>query len=371
MLEGRQGDYMNRFAWMACLSGLVLSALTAILVRAASADEIADFYSGKRLIILVGSEAGSGYDTYARVLGRSIVNHLPGHPDVIVQNKPGAGSITAINFVYNNAPQDGTMMLALNRTAPFTQILGHSGAQFDPTKLNWIGSLYQEVGVLAISGNSPVKSLAEARNTPVIVGATSPGTDSVIFPALLNNTIDTKLRLVQGYSGMDPIYLALVRGEIEGQESSLESLRRKIPTWKTDLTILVQFGLNKHPDLPDVPLVFDHIDANWIVPGLTVEEVTTFWRFILAQTVIGRPFAVGPGVPASRVGALRAAFEASLGDPQFVEQARKSQLDIMAMSGQEIETLIKQAAAVPRETLEKLKDEINYKGAKTTAPPQQ
>lgn len=353
-----------------CLSMLVAGAYTGAFAGSSAADEIADFYTGKRLIILVGSEAGSGYDTYARVLGHSMVNHLPGNPEVIVQNKPGAGSITAINFVYNNAPQDGTMIVALNRTAPFTQILGHSGAQFDPTKLNWIGSLYQEVGVLAISGKSPVKSLGDARNTPVIVGATSPGTDSVIFPALLNNTIDTKLRLVQGYSGMDPIYLALARGEIEGQESSLESLRRKIPTWKTDLTILVQFGLNKHPDLPDVPLVLDHIDANWVVPGLTTEEVTAFWKFILAQTVMGRPFAVGPGVPASRVAALRAAFEASLGDPQFIEQARKSQLDILPMSGAEIDTLVKQAASLPKESIEKLKDEINYKGAKTPAPNQ-
>ena len=352
------------------MAGLVMTTLMAMFTRAAVADEIADFYAGKRLIVMVGSEAGSGYDLYARLLGRSIVNHLPGNPDVIVQNKPGAGSITAINFVYNTAPQDGTVILALNRTAPFTQILGHSGAQFDPTKINWIGSLYKDVGVLAIASQSKVRNLAAAREVPVIIGATSPGTDSVIFPALLNNTIDTKLRIVQGYGGMDGIYLAFARGEVEGQESSFESFKRRFPNWRSEARILVQFGLTKHPDMPDVPLIFEHIDAAWITPGLTVEEVGTFWRFILAQTTMGRPFAVGPEVPANRVAALRKAFEAVLNDPQFIDQAAKSQLDIMAISGQEIDGLIKQAAAIPRATLDKLKDEINYKGAKITAPGQ-
>lgn len=356
---------------MGCLSAIMLGWLMQALAVPAMANEIADFYSGKRLIIMVGSEAGSGYDAYARLLGRSIGNLLPGAPDVIVQNKPGAGSITAINFVVNTAPQDGTVLLSLNRTAPFTQILGHTGTQFEATKLNWIGSLYKEVGVLAIARQSKVKTLADARNLPVIIGATSPGTDSVIFPALLNNTIDTKLKIVQGYGGMDGIFLAFTRGEVDGQQSSLESLKRKIPNWRSETNILLQLGLTKHPEMPDVPLVFEYIATDWIVPGLSVEEVTAFWRFILAQTVMGRPFAVGPNVPANRVAALRKAFDDCLHDPHFIDQAAKSQLDIMPMSGEEIAALVKQASIVPRETLEKLKNEINYKGAKVTAPAQQ
>lgn len=352
-------------------AAITTAALASALGRGVAADEIADFYSGKRLIIMVGSEAGSGYDAYARLLGRNIAAHIPGAPDVIVQNRPGAGSITAINTVYTTSPQDGTVLVALNRTAPFTQILGHSGTQFEATKLQWIGSLYKEVGVLVTARVSKVKTVADARKEVAILGSTSPGTDSVIFPALLNNTIDTKFRIVQGYGGMDGIFLAFTRGEVDGQQSSLESLKRKIPNWRTETNVVVQFGLSKHPDMPDVPLVFDHIAADWIAPGLTVEEVTAFWNFILAQTVMGRPFAVGPQVPESRVAALRRAFDAMLSDAQFLEQSAKSQLDVIPLSGEEIDRLVKQAAAVPRATLEKLKAEINYKGAKVTAPQRQ
>jgi tripartite-type tricarboxylate transporter receptor subunit TctC len=355
---------MNRVLIGALIWGL----LGAAWCGPASADEIADFYSGKRLTFVVGSEAGSGYDAYARLLARNIVRFIPGNPEVIVQNKPGAGSITAINAVYNTMPQDGTVIVSLNRTAPFSQILGHSGAQFDPVKLNWLGSLFEEIGLLVVSKDAKAPTLADARRTPVIIGATSPGTDSVIFPALLNNTIGTKFQLVQGYGGMDGIYLAFARGEIQGQESSLESVKRKIPNWRTEADFPVQFGLRKHRDLPDVPLVLDRIDPDWIVPGLTVQEVTDFWRFILAQTRIGRPFALGPNVPKARMDALRTAFDATARDPVFLDQAAKSQLDIDPVSGAEIDALIAQAASLSRESIEKLKGEINYKGASVTAP---
>lgn len=361
----------RRVAWMWGLSVLVAGTLVGAFAHPISADEIADFYSGKRLIMVVGSTGGGGgYDAYARLLARNIVNHVPGTPSSLVQNKPGAGSITAVNYVYNVAPQDGTVLLALNRTAPFSQILGHSGAQFEAAKLKWLGSLYQEVGVLAVTSKSPVKTLADARNMPVIIGATSPGTDSVIYPALLNNTIDTKLRIVQGYGGMEGVFLAFLRGEVEGQQNSLESLQRRLSDWRAETTILVQFGLSKHPDLPDVPLVFEHLNANWVAPGLTVEEATAFWQFTLSQTTMGRPFAIGPEVPSDRLAALRAAFDAMVKDPQFVAEAAKSHLDLAPISGQAVELLIKQAAAVPKETLEKLKTEINYKGDTITAPPQ-
>lgn len=344
----------------------------AVAVPQAAADEIADFYAGKRLIMVVGSASGTGaYDAYARLLSRHIVNHLPGAPTIIVQNKPGAGSITAINHVYNVAPQDGTVLLAPNRTAPLTQILGQSNAQFDPVKLHWLGSLYEAIGVLAVTSKSPVKSLADARKHPVIIGSTSPGTDSVIFPALLNNTIDTKLKVIQGYKGMENIFLAFLRGEVEGQQSSLEFFQRKIPDWRTTTTLLVQFGLNKHPDLPDVPLVFDVVDPNWITPGLTVDEVNAFWRFMLTQTTMGHPYAMGPGVPAARVDAMRAAFEVTIKDPRFIEEAAKSQLDLLPIDGKTIETLIRQAASLPRDLIDKLNTEINYKGENITAPTQQ
>lgn len=339
--------------------------------RATAADEIADFYAGKRLNIIVGSAGGTGsYDAYARLFARHIVNHLPGAPSAIVQNKPGAGSIAAINYVYNVAPQDGTVVVALNRTAPFTQILGHSSTQFDSAKLNWLGSLNEAIGVLTITAQPTVKTLADARNTTVVIGATAPGTDSVIFPALLNNTMGTKLKVVHGYNGMDNIFLATTRGEIQGQVSSLESLLRKIPDWRTKTSILVQFGLRKHPELPNVPLVFELLDEKQLEPGVTVAEATAFWQFVLTQTLVGQPFAMGQHVPANRVLAMRAAFEAMVKDPRFLQEAEKGQLDVTPVDGARIQELIGKAAAMPRHLLDKLQSNIVYKGENITVPPQ-
>lgn len=353
-------------------AGVVMLAIGLLLVqlRAAVADEIADFYTGKRLTIIVGSAGGTGsYDNYARLFARHIVNHLPGAPSTIVQNKPGAGSIAAINYVYNIAPQDGTVIVALNRTAPFTQILGHSSTQFDSAKLNWLGSLNEAIGVLTITAQSTVKTLGDARKTPVVIGATAPGTDSVIFPSLLNNTIGAKLKVIHGYNGMDNIFLAATRGEIEGQVSSLESLLRKIPDWRTKSRILVQFGLRKHAELPDVPLVFELLDEKQLEPGVTIAEATSFWQFVLTQTLMGQPFAMGPNVQTKRVMAMRTAFEAMVKDPRFLQEAEKTQLDIVPVEGSRIEELVGKAAAMPRHLLDKLQTKIEYVGDNNASTP--
>ena len=352
-----------------CCSWLLVTSFLSIVASPVAADD-ADFYADKRLTMVVGSAGGTGaYDAYARLLSRNIVRHLPGAPQIIVQNRPGAGSITAINYVYNVASQDGTVLLALNRTAPFMQILGLDSPQFESTKLNWLGSLYEAIGVLAVTNESSVKTLADAREAQVIIGATSPGTDSVIFPALLNNTLGTKLKIVQGYKGLEEVFLASMRGEIGGQQSSLDFFQRAIPDWRTKTSILVQFGLRKHPDIVEIPLVFDYLDAKWLSPGFTVDEATTLWRFILSQTTMGHPFAMGPDVPAKRVSAMRKAFDAMLSDPRFIAEAAKSQLTIKPINGEAVEDLVKQAAATPQALLQKLKMEINYRGDPLTSIP--
>jgi tripartite-type tricarboxylate transporter receptor subunit TctC len=340
----------------------VAAALIVTAVGHARADAAGDFYKGKTIQMIVGSPAGGGYDVYARLLARHITRFIPGEPGIVVQNMPGAGSIKATNFVYNVAPQDGTVILAPNRTPPFVQILGQPGPQFEARKINWLGSLNNEVGVMEVWHTVPVKTIADARKTEVIVGSTAPGTDSEVYPALMNNTIGTKFKIVRGYPGAGPIDLATERGEVQGQSDSFTSMAHRYPDWRSRFHVLAQLSLTKHPDMPDVPLIMDATTPETVVPGMTVDEARTLWELMLTQKVMGRPYAVGPKVPPERIKALRAAFHAVLGDAAFRADAAKSKTEILAVDGDEIQAMIAKVAASPRAIITKLNDAIKYKG---------
>jgi tripartite-type tricarboxylate transporter receptor subunit TctC len=239
--------------------------------------------------------------------------------------------------------------------------MGQPGARFDPTEINWLGSLNNEVGVMQVWGTNSVKSIADARQTPVIIGTTSPLTDDEEYPTLLNNTLGTKFHLVRGYQSIAAVQNALERGEIQGQENSYFGMKQHFPDWRGKMSILVQLSLTKHPSMPDIPLIFDFIKPDLIVKGETLDEVTTFWRTILTQQVMGRPFALGPKVPADRVAALRAAFRAMVDDPQFRAEASKVNLELFPMQGDDIQNMIATVAAVPPATIARLREAIVYK----------
>ena len=336
----------------------VLAAVT----HGVRADAIADFYKGKNIQMVVGSDAGGGYDVYARLLARHMSRFIPGSPNIVIQNMPGAGSIKATNYVYNVAPQDGTVILAPNRTPPFVQILGQPGPQFDSKKINWLGSLNNEVGVMEVWHTVPVKTVAEARVTPVIIGSTAPGTDSEVYPTLMNNTIGTKFKIVRGYSGASAIDLATERGEVQGQSDSFSSMAAHYPGWRDQFTVLVQLSLTKHPSMPDIPLIFDFITPEFVVDGMTVNEAKTLWELMLTQKAMGRPYALGPNVPPERVKALRAAFHATIADAAFRADAEKGKNEILAIDGEDIQAMIAKVANAPRSILDKLNDALNYKG---------
>jgi tripartite-type tricarboxylate transporter receptor subunit TctC len=315
--------------------------------RAACADGIADFYRGRNLTLLVGGDPGGAYDVYARLLARRFASHIPGNPKIIMQYIPGAGSVIAANYLFNLAPQDGTVVLAPNRTAALAPLMGQGGARFDPAKINWLGSLNNEVGVMQVWGENPVKTIGDARRTSVIVGSTSPLTDSDEYPTLMNNTLGTRFQMVRGYASMEAVQLALERGEIQGQENSYSGMAQHFPDWRGRMSVLVQLSLAKHPQMPDIPLIFDFIKPELVANGLAVDEVDTLWRTILSQQIIGRPFALGPGVPAERVAALRAAFKSTAEDPQFRDDAAKSSLELFPLAGADIQAMIAKVAALP------------------------
>jgi tripartite-type tricarboxylate transporter receptor subunit TctC len=341
--------------------GIVACLLVPAAPLVAQADDVADFYKGKTVTMVVGSDPGGGYDIYARLLSRYMGKYIPGNPTFLVQNRSGAASVAATNYIYSVAAQDGTVIVAPNRTAPFVQILGQSGPLYKATELQWLGSLNNEVGVLEIWHTSPVKTVEDARKITAVVGVTTAGSDGDIFPALMNNTLNTKFKLVRGYSGTAAIDLAIERGEVQAQSDSFSSMTKHFPDWRQKLHVPVQFSLTKHQQIPDIPLIFDYIKPEFLKPGLKVEDVDTLWRIMLVQKAMGRPFAVGPKVPADRVKALRQAFNAVLRDPDFLAEAEKTKNEINPVDGSEIQAMLEKIASAPKAVIDQLTDAIAYK----------
>jgi tripartite-type tricarboxylate transporter receptor subunit TctC len=308
-----------------------------------------------------GTPAGGGYDIYARLLIRHMGKHIPGNPTFIVQNRPGAGSVIATNYVYEVAPQDGTVILAPTRTAAFAQLLGQEGTRYQATRLNWLGSMNNEVGVMGVWHTAPVKTVEDARKTPSIFGSASMGGDGDIYPALMNNTIDTKFKIVRGYQGSGGIDLAMLRGEVHGQSNSYSAMKKFAPDWRQKMHVLVQLSLTKHPELPDIPLIFDFLKPEYLKPGMTVAQAETLWRIMLIQKAMGRPFAVGPDVPPARLKALRDAFHATLKDPEFLAEAEKTQNEINPVDGDEIQRMLETISTASKADIDKLNEAISYK----------
>jgi tripartite-type tricarboxylate transporter receptor subunit TctC len=352
------------------VAGIVAGLLHASAVsQSVRADEIADFYKGKTVTMVVGSDPGGGYDIYARLLSRHLGKYIPGNPNILVQNRSGAGSVTATNYVYSVAPQDGTVILAPNRTAPFAQILRQPGPRYEAIKLNWLGSLNNEVGVVEVWHTAPVKTVEDARKTEVTVGSTTGGTDGDIYPSLMNNTLGTKFKIIRGYSGSAAIDLAIERGEVQAQSDSFSSMAKHWPDWRQKINVLVQLSLTKHPQLADIPLVFDYLKPEFLKPGITLAEADTLWRIMLIQKAMGRPFAVGPNVPPDRVKTLRDAFNAVLRDDEFKAEAEKTKNEINAVDGGDIQAMLKNVSSAPQSVIDKLTDAVTYKSDDAPAKP--
>src|SRR5690348_4920 len=240
---------------------LTALALTIVLaIPRASAEDVAAFYSGKQLHLVVGTAPGGGYDLIARAVARHMVNHIPGRPSIIVQNQPGVASVVMTNQLYNKAPRDGTFMGAPINGIPTAPLLQPVGTNFEPTKLNWIGSTNREAYVAYVWHTAPVQSLAELREKELVVGATMPGTTMVDFPLLVNDILGLKFKIVRGYEGTPQINAAIERGEVQGQGGlGWAAVKATSPQWIRDkkIKVIAQYGFTRHPDLPDVPTMLE------------------------------------------------------------------------------------------------------------------
>jgi tripartite-type tricarboxylate transporter receptor subunit TctC len=307
----------------------------------------ADVFAGKNVSMIIGFGPGGGYDIWGRTVARHIGKHLPGKPNVVPQNMPGAGSFNAANHIYSVAPKDGTVMGIIARDAPLGPLTGATGARFEATKISWIGSPTTETNVCVASNTAKVKNVKDLFQNELIVGDTGVGTGTHAYPKALNGLIGTKFKLIAGFPSSSDVFLAIERGEVDGICESLDSALSKRPEWfKTGrMVILFQGGAEPNPTLKNVPFVVDL--------ARNAEEKQAI-EFLYAGQGIGRPFVAPPDLPADRLKMLRDAFDKTMKDPEFLEDTKKQKIDVEPVTGAQLEALIKKIYATPKETVDKV-----------------
>ena len=320
---------------------LPLAAVVALITPAPAQDDVAAFYRGKQIRIVVGSAAGGGYDLFARVVARHMAKHIPGRPTIIVQNLPAAGGMVMTNQLFNLGPKDGTVIGTPINGIPTAPLLQPQAARFDATKLIWLGSTNREPYVAFVWHTVPVTSVADLTDREVVVGATMPGTTMVDFPLLANDILGLKFRIVRGYESTPQINHAIERGEVEGMGGiGWSSVKAQSSQWIAERKIKVigQYGLKRHGQLSDVPTMLELAKSELDAQAM---------RMLFARTEYGRPYFLPPDVPAERAQALRRAFDATMRDPAFIADAARLQLDIDPMTGKELQALVAQLAGTP------------------------
>jgi tripartite-type tricarboxylate transporter receptor subunit TctC len=317
------------------------------------AQSAADFYKGKTVELMIGNSVGGGYDLYARLLSRHMGRHLPGNPAIVPKNMEGAGGLRLANWLYGVGAKDGTVFGTIGRGIPFDPLLGGKGTQFEAMKFGYVGSMNDEVSLCVAWKTAGIAKFEDLTARELIVGGTGATADSDLFPRVLNGTLGTKMKVISGYPGGNDITLAMQRGEVQGRCGwSWSSITASHRNWIEDKTLilLVQLSLDKHPDLPNLPLVMDYARD---------EEQKQILRLVFARQVMGRPFLAPPGVPADRLTALRRAFDQTMKDPDFLADAEKSKLEIMAVSGEQLEKIVRDVYATPAEVARKATALVN------------
>jgi tripartite-type tricarboxylate transporter receptor subunit TctC len=328
-------------------STTLLAALALIWPAAVSAQSVEEFYKSKPITMLIGSGAGGGYDTYARIFARHMAKHIPGNPTIVAKNMPAAAGLAAAGTLYTTADKDGATIAAFTNGSAMDPLFGNASARYDAQKFNWLGSIGKLQNVCATWHLSEVKTIEAARTHEVIVAAAGATSNTAIVPKALNALIGTKFKVIAGYDTGAGLTLAVERREAEGICGlSWSTMKASRPHWIKDklLNIIVQMGLTKLAELPEVPSALELVGD---------PESRQVLELILIRQEAGRPFAAPPGVPAERIAALRRAFDATLVDTEFRADAEKAQLEIEPLTAGEIETLLAKAYGAPRAIVQK------------------
>ncbi len=329
-------------------------ALVLSVIAAANADPVADFYSGKSLRMLIGYGPGGGYDLYGRLVAEFLPKYLPGHPTIVPENMPGAGSFSAAKYMAEVAPKDGTVFGSLAQTFALDSAVG-AASSVDASTFHYIGRVTTNIDVGAALASVGIKSIADVRAKQYTVGASGRGSTTDIYPRALNAYGGTKFKIVLGYKGTNDILLAMERGEVDIVGAyGLPGMLASHPGWidKGQATLLYQAALKRNALLPNVPTL----------PELaTSDEGRAVLRAIAGTAEIGRSIIVGPAVPAERLAALRQAFAAMLQDPSFIATCQKRHLMVDAGSGQEMDAIAKETFALPQPVRLKIKAMLSSK----------
>lgn len=330
------------------LAATMAAALAATFSFEAAAQDVAQNFRGKQIRMLIGSSAGGGYDLFARTIAAHWSKHIPGNPIFVPQNVPGALSLQVANNIFSIAPKDGTVIGAVNPQIVSRTILDAGAARFDARQFTWIGSALREFQILVARSDAPVKSFDEAFQKELILGGSGGATDT--FPIITNAVLGTRFKVVTGYPGTREVNLAMDRGEVQGNGAitwaSIKATMADMLAAKR-IRLLVQFGLKKHPDLPDVPDALDY--------AKTAEQRDAL-MLLFATQEFGRPYIAPPGLPAPIAAALQTSFMQTMRDPAFLEEANRRGLDIDPTPSEEIDALVRQLYATPEPTVQRVRD---------------
>jgi len=334
---------------------LRLLAMTAVAVTGlngldtrAQAQTPEQFYAGKTIDFIIGYPPGGSNDIWARLLARHINKHIPGKPNVVPKNMPGAGSFLAVNTVYGVSPKDGTVLAIGAPTTALDEKLGTQGVRFKTAELNWVGRVDSLINMVFMWHTSKVKTFADAQRFESTLSGTGAGSTVSIYPTVMNNVFGTKFKLIMGYKGSADAQLAVERGEVEGHSTSWVAVKVGHPDWlpSKKISILVQFSLTRHPEMSDVPTAVD-LARN--------EEERQILSAIMVAAEVGSAFFTTPGVPADRLNALRRAFDATMLDKEFLADVERTKLATSPMKGEDLQRLVKQVSELSPHLLEKVR----------------
>lgn len=342
-----------------CLrAGLLAMALFSMLSAPARAQKDEDFFRGKTISVLIGFGPGGANDVWARLLARHMPRFIPGEPNMVPQNMPGAGTLKLMNHLYGVAAKDGTVFGLINRGVPLEPLLGGSNIAFDPQKMVWLGSPDKDTSVCAARKDAKVKTLHDLRTTELVVGATGSGADTAIYPEFLADFLGMKFRTIKGYPGSNEVVMAMERNEVQGICVAYQSIARTRLFADGELNILLQAGLQKDPGIPaDVPLATELSTNQADLDAL---------RLFLARVALGRPFVAPPGVPPERAAILRRAFMDTMKDPAFQAEAQKLKLTVEPISGEETAAILAEIYRTPPAVVQKVSRTLGH--LSTAAP---
>lgn len=320
---------MTRMAWRLSFLPLLLTSLMQLQARATAQAE--EFYQGRTISYIISYPGGGSYDTYSRLIAAHMGRHLPGQPTVVPQLMPGAGSIRATNYLYNVAARDGTVIGMVDQAIYLSQILGTPELKADATQFNWIGRVAPNTAILFVRSDAPVKKIEDALTMEVIVA--TPGSSSRLNWTLLNEVVGTKIKMISGYKSANEARLAVARGEVQGLSMPWPEIKLQAAQWLADkeINLLLQTALERHAELPNVPLMVDLAKS---------EDDRQILRLFSLSNSVGRSVVAPPGLPAERVAALRQAFSDAIADPKLREDAKRGGIELDPMSGIDLQTML-------------------------------